>query len=76
MSLMRNLLLMGAAVSGLALLVAAPVSARTICREDGRCYNTSGLPVYDQPPYHRYAYAGDPDRYQRRRHYYHHDEER
>jgi hypothetical protein len=74
MTPIQNLLLVGAAVSGLALLAAAPVSARTICREDGRCYNTSGLP--DQPPNHRYAYAGDPDRYQRHRHFYHHDEER
>jgi hypothetical protein len=31
------------------LLAAAPISARTICREDGYCYNTSGKPVYQQP---------------------------
>jgi hypothetical protein len=53
---MRNLLLMGAAVAGLTLLAVAPAAARTICRDDGSCYNTSGDPVYQQPewrhPYH------------------------
>ncbi len=23
--------------------------ARTICREDGRCFNTSGRPIYQRP---------------------------
>jgi hypothetical protein len=69
MILMRSRLLTAAAVCGVALLIAAPASARTICRPDGYCFNTSGRPVYDQPAYHPYGYAGYPYRYRRHWHY-------
>jgi hypothetical protein len=46
------------------LLAAAPISARTICREDGYCYNTSGKPVYQQPEWRRHDREG-----------YHHEHE-
>ena len=44
MRLARNLLLTAAAATGIALLAAGPASARTICRADGTCFNTSGDP--------------------------------
>jgi hypothetical protein len=69
---MRSLLLTAAAVSGVALLTVAPASARTICRGDGQCFNTSGSPVYDQPQYHRYVYE-NPNRYRRHWHYHQDD---
>ncbi|MGA2493871.1 MAG: hypothetical protein ABSF67_13095 [Roseiarcus sp.] len=40
------------AVSGLTLLSAAPASARTICQNNGYCYNTSGAPIYTAPRWH------------------------
>jgi len=72
----RSLLLTVAAASGVALLTFAPASARTICRGDGYCFNTSGSPVYDQPAYHPYAYEGYrpyPNRY--RRHWHYHEDD-
>jgi hypothetical protein len=57
MTLTRSLLT-SAAVCGVALLTVVPASARTICRPDGYCFNTSGAPVYDQPAYHDYGYGG------------------
>jgi hypothetical protein len=69
MTFMRNLLLMGTAVAGLTLLVAAPASARTLCREDGYCYNTSGDPVYQQPQWGRSYHEG----YYRKHRHYHED---
>ena len=46
-------LLAGLAFSSVALLAAAPASARTICRADGMCFNTSGAPIapWQQPAY-------------------------
>jgi hypothetical protein len=78
MTLLRNTLLTLAAISGLALSVATPTLARTICRPDGYCFNTSGRPIpyYDQPAYQGYyAYRYPPYyRYQHWRHW-HHDED-
>ena len=73
MTLMRTRLATAAALCGLALIAAAPASARTICRPDGYCFNTSGNPVYDQPAYHRYAYDGYPYPYRHRRHWHYDD---
>lgn len=71
MTITRILLLATALVSG-ALLVSQSASARTICRPDGFCFNTSGAPIapWQQPAY-RGGYA-DPYPYHRRhwRHYY------
>jgi hypothetical protein len=68
----RNLLLLTAA-AGVALLVAGPASARTICRADGFCFNTSGDPIapWQQPAYRGGfadedgGYAYQPYRYYR-----------
>lgn len=51
------------AVSGLTLLSAAPASARTICRGNGYCYNTSGAPIYSQP---RWGHGYNREYYPRR----------
>jgi hypothetical protein len=56
MSSTRTLLLAGLAASAVALLVATPASARTICRPDGVCFNTSGKPI---APWQQPAYQGD-----------------
>jgi hypothetical protein len=44
-----------AALSVSAALVASSASARTICRPDGVCFNTSGKPI---PPWKQPAYEG------------------
>ncbi len=82
MSLARNLLLTAAAASAVALLAAGPASARTICRADGTCFNTSGEPIapWQQPAFRGgYAYEGrgayEGDRYWRYRHNRHWREE-
>jgi hypothetical protein len=74
MTLMRSLLT-SAAVCGVALLTVAPASARTICRPDGYCFNTSGTPVYDQPAYqyHRWADGGYYPYHRRHGHHYDYD---
>jgi hypothetical protein len=71
MTFRRNLLLAGAA-SSIALLVAAPASAHTVCRADGICFNTSGAPIapWQQPAFRGgYAY---PNGYYGYYHPYHH----
>jgi|GEM_PF-5829330 hypothetical protein len=62
-----------AAACGVALLAAGPTSARTICRADGICFNTSGDPIapWQQPAY-RGGYADDEDGYAYRPYYYPH----
>jgi hypothetical protein len=76
MTLTRTLLT-ATAISGVALFTTIPASARTICRSDGYCFNTSGRPVYDQPAYHGWAYGGYyPYPYRHRRHWHYDDEER
>ena len=42
------------AVSGLTLVASAPAAARTICDAYGRCYNTSGAPIYNGPTWGRH----------------------
>ena len=64
--------LTAAALSTLALFAAGPASAKTICRPDGICFNTSGQPIapWQQPAY-RGGYADEsyaPPPYP----YYHH----
>jgi hypothetical protein len=73
MTLTRSLLI-SAAACGVALLTIAPASARTICRPDGYCFNTSGTPVYDQPAYHSWAYGGYYPYSYHRRHWHHYYE--
>ena len=79
MTIVRGLLV-AAALSSLA-LATAPASARTICRADGMCFNTSGTPIpdHDQPAYRGgfadEGYAAPPyphpyHRYRHWRHYY------
>jgi hypothetical protein len=72
MTLARNILLTAAAISCIACFVAAPASARTICRPDGYCFNTSGRPIpyFDQPAYQGY-YAYHPYRHYYHRRYWH-----
>jgi hypothetical protein len=69
-------LLTAAAVSCLALVAAAPASAKTICRPDGICFNTSGDPIapWQQPAY-RGGYADEsygPGPYPYPYHYHRH----
>jgi hypothetical protein len=73
MTLMRTRLATATALGALMLITAAPASARTVCRPDGYCFNTSGAPVYDQPAYHRYAYDGYPYPYRHRRHWHYNE---
>ena len=72
MTLVRILPLAAALVGG-AILFSQSASARTICRPDGFCFNTSGAPIapWQQPAYRGYAYPS-PYHYYRRhwRHYY------
>jgi hypothetical protein len=73
-----SLVALALAVSGFALAAAAPATARTICDEYGRCYNTSGAPIYNGPVYngpgwgwhrhypvyyHPHHWHDDPNRY-------------
>ena len=59
------------AVSGLTPFAVSPAAARTICDAYGRCYNTSGAPIYNGPVwrhhypayYHRHYWHDDPNRY-------------
>ncbi len=44
--------------------------ARTICRWDGSCFNTSGRPMYAPRRYYRPRYYAPRRRYIRRRYYY------
>lgn len=73
----QSLLLTAIAATGIVLLAAGPASARTICRPDGTCFNTSGDPIapWQQPAYRGYAYEGrdayEGDRYWRYRHHRH-----
>lgn len=81
MTLMRNLLVTAAAASGMALLAGSPVSAHTICRPDGVCFNTSGTPIpyWEQPAYRGYAdqgYYPYPYRYHHRRHWRYYEGDR
>lgn len=57
MTLVRILPLAAAVVGG-AVLLSQTASARTICRPDGFCFNTSGTPIapWQQPAYRGYAY--------------------
>ena len=63
----RSLLFIAAAACGLAAFAASPVSARTVCDDYGRCFNTSGRPIYQ--PWRHYGYGYHPHRYWRP-HYY------
>ena len=68
----RTLFLTAGAVCGALLLTTFAASARTICRPDGICFNTSGQPIYpDQQPAYRGGFADDGYPYHRRhrRHY-------
>jgi hypothetical protein len=67
-----SLVALALAVSGLAAIAAAPASARTVCDEFGRCYNTSGAPIYNGPVwrhhyppeyYHHHHWHDDDGRY-------------
>jgi hypothetical protein len=55
------------AISGVTLIATAPAAARTVCHPDGRCYNTSGAPIYNGPHHHYppyyYHHHHDDDRY-------------
>lgn len=58
-----KILPLAAALLGGATLLSQPASARTICRPDGFCFNTSGAPIapWQQPAYrggfaHPYPY--------------------
>lgn len=79
MTFAQNLLLAATAASLFAVLAAAPASARTICRADGVCFNTSGEPIapWQQPAFRGgYAYEGrgayEGDGYWRYRHHHRH----
>ena len=78
MTFRRILLLTAAAASGIVLLTTGPTSARTICRPDGTCFNTSGDPIapWQQPAYRGYVYEGrgayEGDRYWWHRHHHRH----
>jgi hypothetical protein len=75
MNMRRKVLFAAAAISAFALL-AGEASARTICRADGVCFNTSGAPIapWQQPAFRGgYAdegyYGGPP--YPYHHHHYH-----
>jgi hypothetical protein len=75
MAIMRNLPLIAAAVSAAALIAASPASARTICRADGICFNTSGEPIapWQQPAFRGgFAYPPGYGYYGYYRYPYHH----
>jgi hypothetical protein len=78
MTFSRSLLLTAATACGIALFAASPASARTICRADGICFNTSGEPIapWAQPAYRGYSYEGrgayEGDRYWWHRHHHRH----
>jgi hypothetical protein len=60
MTFAQNLLLTTAVATGVALLAIGPASARTICRTDGICFNTSGAPIAPwQQPAFRGGFADD-----------------
>jgi hypothetical protein len=67
MNYVRLLLLTTSMISAASTAAVTPAFARTICRPDGVCFNTSGRPIppwrqpaYEDPypyghhPYHRY----------------------
>jgi|HubBroStandDraft_1064217.scaffolds.fasta_scaffold1128635_1 hypothetical protein len=60
-----SLLALALAISGAALIGNAPAAARTVCHPDGRCFNTSGAPIYNGPGWHHHY----PPYY-----HHHHDE--
>jgi hypothetical protein len=72
MTIARNTLLVAV---GISFFAAVPASARTICRPDGYCFNTSGhpIPYYDQPAYQGY-YAYHPYHHYYRRYWHHYDD--
>jgi hypothetical protein len=51
-----SLVAVALAISGLTLFATAPAVARTLCHPDGRCYNTSGAPIYNGPGWHHHYY--------------------
>lgn len=66
--LATSLVALALAVSALTLIPAAPAAARTICDAYGRCYNTSGAPIYNGPDWrHRHYWP---------HHHWHHDDDR
>ena len=67
----RNLLLTAV---GVALLLVGPASARTICRADGVCFNTSGEPIapWQQPAY-RGGFADEDNGYAYQPYRYYHN---
>jgi hypothetical protein len=77
MTLLRNTLVIVTAISSFTLVMDAPASARTVCRPDGLCFNTSGRPIpyYDQPAFQGYTAYGDRRSYpyHHRRHWHHDD---
>ncbi len=58
----RTFLFVAAPALSLALLNGSPASARTVCRPDGCCFNTSGEPIPDQPR-HCYRHWRHHERY-------------
>jgi hypothetical protein len=76
MTLARHTLLIAVAFSSTAFFLPGPASARTICRPDGYCFNTSGnpIPYYDQPAYQGY-YAYHPYHHYYHRRYWRHYED-
>jgi hypothetical protein len=58
--LVTSLAALALAVSGLTLLAGTPAAAHTVCDAYGRCYNTSGAPIYNGPTWHPHHYWRRP----------------
>ena len=73
----RSSLLVAIAALSAALLGVPSASARTFCRPDGCCFNTSGEPIPDQPRfcYHHHHHHDEGGPQYDWRPYHHHDDE-